>query len=70
MEHEASFKNKTGSNALASHSRTTRNIPGGLAFAIIFRIPHIPLRNDLNRSDCWYPVHRTERKTNHLLYMD
>ena len=52
MEHEASFTNKTGSNAVATHSDTTRIIPGGLAFFIIFCIPHIPLRNDLNRSDC------------------
>ena len=34
MEHKAYFKNKTGSNAVTTHSDTKRNIPGGLSFAI------------------------------------
>ena len=35
MEHKAYFKNKTGSNAVTTHSDTKRNIPGGLSFTII-----------------------------------
>jgi hypothetical protein len=34
MEYKASFRNKTASNAKATHSDTKRNIPGGLSFAI------------------------------------
>ena len=34
MEHKAYFKNKTGSNAVTTHSDTKRNIPEGLPFAI------------------------------------
>jgi hypothetical protein len=34
MEHQTSFKNKTGSNAVTTHSELTRNIAGGLSFAI------------------------------------
>jgi len=30
----------------------------------------IPLTNELNRADCGYQVHGTERKMSHLLYMD
>jgi hypothetical protein len=30
----------------------------------------IPLTNELNRSKCGYQVYVTERKINHLLYMD
>jgi len=34
MERKASFNKKTRSNAIATHSDTKRNIPGGLSFAI------------------------------------
>ena len=34
MEHKATFKNKAGSNAIATHSDKKRNVPGGLSFAI------------------------------------
>jgi len=34
MEHKAYFKNKTGSNAVTTHSDTKRNIIVGLSFAI------------------------------------
>jgi hypothetical protein len=37
---------------------------------LLFCIALIPLTNELNRSKCGYQVYRTERKTNHLLYMD
>ena len=33
MEHKTLFKNKTGSNATATHSDTKRHIPGGFSFA-------------------------------------
>ena len=37
---------------------------------LLFCIALIPLTNELNRADCGYQVHRTERKIRHLLYMD
>ena len=38
--------------------------------SLLFCIAHIPLTNELNRADCGYQVHGTERKISHLLYMD
>ena len=70
MEHTASFKNKTASNATATHSNTKRNITRALFSPLLFCIAPIPIRNELNRADCGYTVHRTERKISHLLYMD
>ena len=35
-----------------------------------FCIALIPLTNELNRADCGYQVHGTERKISHLMYMD
>jgi hypothetical protein len=35
-----------------------------------FCVALIPLTNELNRADCGYQVHGTERKISHLLYMD
>ena len=69
MEHKAYFKNKTGINAGTTDSDTKRNIPRGLSFAITFCIAIITLTNELNRADCGYQVHGTERKISHLLYM-
>jgi hypothetical protein len=37
---------------------------------LLFCIALIPLTNELNRADCRYKVHRTERKICHLFYMD
>jgi hypothetical protein len=37
---------------------------------LLFCIALIPLTNELNRADCGYPVHGTERKISRLLYMD
>jgi len=37
---------------------------------LLFCIALIPLTNKLNRGDCGYQVHGTERKISHLLYMD
>ena len=69
-ENEASAKNKAGSNTVTTNSDTKSNIPGGLSFTITFCIARIALTKELNRADCGYRVHRTERKMNHLLYMD
>ena len=37
---------------------------------LLFCIALIPLTNKLNRADCGYQVHGTERKISHLLYTD
>ena len=37
---------------------------------LLFCIALIPLTNELNRADCGYQVHGTERKISHLLYMN
>ena len=37
---------------------------------LLFSIAIIPLTNELNRADCGYHVHGTERKISHLLCMD
>ena len=69
MEHRASFKNKAGSNAVTTHSDTKRNISRGLS-PLLFCIALTPLTNELNKADCGYQLHGTERKISHLLYMD
>jgi len=38
--------------------------------SLLFCIALIPTTNELNRADCGYQVHGTERKISHLLYMD
>ena len=70
MEHRAYFKNETGSNAVTTHSDTKRNIPGDSFSQLILCIALITLTNELNRADCGYQVHATDRKISHLLYMD
>jgi hypothetical protein len=37
---------------------------------LLFCIALTPLTNELNRADCEYQVHRTEKIISHLLYMD
>jgi len=37
---------------------------------LFFCIALIPSTNELNRADCGYQVHGTERKISHLLYKD
>jgi len=37
---------------------------------LLFSIALIPLTNELNRADCGYQVHGTERKISQLLYAD
>jgi hypothetical protein len=48
----ASVKNKAGRNAVAAHSDTKRNIPGGLT--LLFCRALTPLAHKLNRADCGY----------------
>jgi len=43
---------------------------GDYLLPLLFCIALIPLTNELNRADCGYQVHGTERKISHLLYMD
>ena len=43
---------------------------GDFLSPLILYIALIPLTNKLNRADCGYQVHGTERKINHLLHMD
>ena len=66
MEHKVYFKNKTGRIAVTTHSDMKRNISEELYFAIKLCIALIPLTNELNRADCGYQVHGTERKISHL----
>ena len=70
MEHNAYFKNKTGRNAVTPiHSR--RGIFEGNSHSpLVFCIALTVLTNELNRADCGYQVHGTERKISHLLYVD
>jgi hypothetical protein len=37
---------------------------------LLFCIALIPITHELNRSNCGYQIHGTERKVSHLLYMD
>ena len=37
---------------------------------LLFCIALIPLTDELNRADCGYQVHGTERKISHLLHVD
>ena len=37
---------------------------------LLFCIGLVPLTHELNRADCGYQVHRTERKISYLLYLD
>ena len=43
---------------------------GDSLLPLLFCIPLIRLTNELNRTDCGYQVHGTERKISHLFYMD
>ena len=43
---------------------------GDSLLPLFFCIALIPLINELNRADCGYQIHGTERKISHLLYMN
>ena len=47
-----------------------RAIFQGLSLAITSCIALIPFTKELNKTDCGYQVHGTERKVSHLLYTD
>jgi hypothetical protein len=65
MESKAFIKNKAGSNTVTTHTGMNRNIPRRLFLTINLCIAHIPLTEKLNRADCGYQVHGTERKISH-----
>jgi hypothetical protein len=70
MEHKASFKYKAGSNTVVTHSATSGIFQRDCVSPLLFCTAHLPLPNELNRADCRYQVHGTERKISLLLYMD
>ena len=43
---------------------------GDCLSTLLFCIVLMPLTNELNRADCGYQVHGSERKVSNLLYMD
>jgi len=70
MEHKVYFKNKTGSMQSQPIQIRRGILQGDFFSPLLFCIALIPLTNELNRADCGYQVHGTERKISHLLYMD
>ena len=70
MEHKAFFKTKQ--EVMQSQSIQIRRgiFQGDSLSSLLFCIALIPLTNELNRADCGYQVHGTERKIRHLKYMD
>jgi len=46
------------------------NVTGGLSFAITLLYSPFALTHELNRADCGYQVHKTEREISHLLYVN
>ena len=46
-----------------------RNIPGDSFSPLLFCRLLVALTHELNRADCRYQVHKTERKISHLLCM-
>ena len=70
MEHKAYFKNKAGIMQLQPIQIRRGIFQGDSLSPLLFCIALIPLKNELNRADCGYQVHGTERKISHLLCMD
>ena len=70
MKHKAFFKTKQ--EVMQSQPIQIRRgiFQGDSLSPLLFCIALIPLTNELNRADCGYQVHGTERKISHLLYMD
>jgi len=46
------------------------NIPGDCLLPLLFCITLNALTHELNKADCVYQVHKTERKISHFLCMD
>jgi len=63
-----SFKNKAGSTAVATHSDTRGLFLVDSVSPLLFCIAFVPLTHELNRADCVYQVHGTERKISHLMH--
>jgi hypothetical protein len=70
MEHKAFLKTKQ--EVIQSQTiQIQRGIFQGDSLSpLLLCIALISLTNELNRADCGYQVHGTERKISHLLYMD
>jgi hypothetical protein len=65
MEHTTPVEDKPGTTAI----KINRGILQGDSLSpLIFCIAFIT--HELNRSNCGYQIHGTERKISHLLYMD
>ena len=71
MEHKVFFK-KTEQEVMQSQPIQIRRgiSPSDPLSPLLFCITLIPLTYELNRADCGYHVHGTERKISHLLYID
>ena len=72
MEHKKMLHLKTKKEVMYSQPiQTQRGIfHGEYHSPLLFCIPLTPLTNKLNRTNCGYKEHGTERKMSHLLYMD
>ena len=70
MEHKAYLETKQ--EVMQSQPIQIRRgiFQGDSLSPLLFCIALIPLTNELNRTDCGYQVHGTERKISHLFYMD
>ena len=70
MEHKAYLKTKQ--EVMQSQANQIRKgiYQGDSLSPFLFCIALIPSTNELNRADCGYQVHGTERKIGHVLYMD
>jgi hypothetical protein len=64
------MQNKTGSNAVATHSDMKRNISGKFPLAITLLYSTYSINKEMNKADGGYLVHRIERKISHLKCMD
>jgi hypothetical protein len=61
---ERDHEDTTNAHGRCTTFRTQHNNNNNNSIALV------PLTNKLNRADCGYQVHGTERKISHLLYMD
>jgi hypothetical protein len=70
MEHKTSVENKPGIDTIRLIKINRGIFQSDSLSPLLSCIALIPLTNELNRSKCAYQVYGTERKINHLLYMD